>query len=353
MSISVVLLAYKEEENLKFLLPSIIENIKKTGEEYEILVIDTMQPLDNTKEVCEIFGAKYINQEESNFGGAFKTGIKYASKDKFLILDSDGSHDPKYIIDIYRKFVEGKFDVVIGSRYTKGGKTFDSKSSIMMSKLLNFMFRVCLGIKAKDISTDYRMYDTKLLKSVGEELQNKNYDILQEVLLKLKLKKENLKIGEVPIVFKKRVFGESKRKLILFIIDYIKSLVKLTCIRYPVIKNFVLYGCFGVIGAIIEFSVFSICIKTISNAEISNIIGAGCGFMFTFLMNTLLNFKVKTKILKRLIKYGCICLGGLIFSTVSIHILKDNVNIYLFKFILIIIVSVAQFILNKLITYKN
>ena len=105
MGISVVLLAYKEEENLKVLLPQIIENVEKTGEEFEILVIDTAEPLDNTKGVCEEFGARYINQEEPAFAGAFKTGIKYAEKDKFLILDSDGSHNPKYIPDLYKKFV--------------------------------------------------------------------------------------------------------------------------------------------------------------------------------------------------------------------------------------------------------
>ena len=84
MSISVVILAYKEEENLRVLLPQIIENVEKTKEDYEILLIDTAEPLDNTKEVCEQFGARYINQEDPAFAGAFRTGIKYAKKDKFL-----------------------------------------------------------------------------------------------------------------------------------------------------------------------------------------------------------------------------------------------------------------------------
>ena len=156
MGISVVLLAYKEAENLKILLPQIIENVKKTGEEYEILVVDTKEPLDNTKEVCEEFKARYINQEEPAFAGAFKTGIKYAKMDKFLILDSDGSHNPASIPDIHKKFVSENCDVVIGSRYVKGGITNDAKSSVIMSKILNTMFRVFLGIKAKDISTHYR-----------------------------------------------------------------------------------------------------------------------------------------------------------------------------------------------------
>ena len=231
MAINVVLLAYKEEENLKVLLPQIKEQVEKCGEEYEILVIDTEKALDNTEVVCKEHGAKYINQEYPGFGGAFRTAIKYADKDKFLIMDSDGSHPPKNIPEIHAKFVNEKCDVVIGSRYVEGGVTNDAKSSIIMSHLLNFAFRVCLGLNAKDLSTDYRMYHTEQLKQV--ELECENYDVLEEVLLKLKLNKpdKNLKFGEVPINFQKRLYGESKRQLLKFIISYIKTLIRLIMIR--------------------------------------------------------------------------------------------------------------------------
>lgn len=231
MGISVALLAYKEAENLKVLLPQIIEQVEKCGEEYEILVIDTEKPLDNTAEVCAEYGAVYINQEFPGFGGAFRTAIRRAQKDKFLILDSDGSHPPKNIPDLYQMFATGRYDVVIGSRYVKGGRTDDAKSSIVMSHMLNFAFRICLGISAKDISTDYRMYDTEQLKKV--DLTCTNYDVLQEVLLKLKLNKTDrkLRIGETPIYFQKRLYGESKRQLLKFIISYIRTIIRLTWMR--------------------------------------------------------------------------------------------------------------------------
>ncbi len=231
MGISVCLLAYKEEENLRVLLPQIIEEVKKCGEEYEILVVDTAKPLDNTKGVCEEFGARYINQEEPGFGGAFRTGIKYATMSKFLIMDSDGSHPPKKIPEIYKMFMNGKYDVVIGSRYVAGGVTNDAKSSQIMSHMLNFAFRICLGLNANDLSTDYRMYHTKALKKVN--LTCENYDVLEEVLLRLKLNKKDqeLHIGEVPIKFEKRMYGESKRQLVKFIISYVKTLFRLIGVR--------------------------------------------------------------------------------------------------------------------------
>ena len=147
-----------------------------------------------------------------------------------LVLDSDGSHDPKYIPDMYKKFVEG-YDVVIGSRYTKGGSTSDAKSSQVMSAILNFMFRLFLGIKAKDMSTNFRIYDTSTFKDI--KLRCVNYDVLEEILLEMKLKKgkAGFKIAEVPISFNKRIYGQSKRRLIPFIISYIGTLARLTARR--------------------------------------------------------------------------------------------------------------------------
>jgi len=229
MGLSVVLLSYQEAENLRVLLPQIIHNVRQCGEAYEVIVVDVNPSLDNTEEVCKEFGVDYYLQEEPCFGGAFRTAIKYAKKDKFLIMDSDGSHDPKYIPDIYHKFVEENNDVVIGSRYVKGGKTNDELSSQIMSKVLNTVFRISLGIKANDISTDYRMYKTAYLKQV--KLTCNNYDVLQEVLLKMKIKKPSLMIGEVPISFKKRIMGESKRQLIKFVLSYIVTLCRLVRLR--------------------------------------------------------------------------------------------------------------------------
>ena len=230
-----VLLSYKEEENLRVFLPQIKEKLQECGEPYEILVVDSREPLDNSRAVCEENGVRYVNQEEKGFGGAFRAGIRYAEYQKFFIMDSDGSHNPQYIPDIYRVFMEERADVAIGSRYTEGGVNNDSVISQIMSHILNTVYGFVLGIRAKDMSTDFRLYHTCRLKEVGPDLICVNYDVLQEVLLKLKLNKQargkKLKVVETPITFDKRLFGNSKRRLIAFIISYMKSVFYLSWIR--------------------------------------------------------------------------------------------------------------------------
>lgn len=227
--ITVALLAYREADNLKILLPRIISNMEKVGIPYTIEVIDGVDTADETPEICAEYCALYYNQEQAGFGGAFRTAIKYADRRLFLILDGDGSHNPDYIPEMYEKYVTENCDLVIGSRYTKGGKTFDSKTSVIMSKILNTVFRLFIGIRAQDISTDFRLYDTEALKAV--ETESVNYDVLQEVLLKLKLNNPGIKIAEIPITFEKRVYGQSKRRLIPFILSYIRTLFRLIGIR--------------------------------------------------------------------------------------------------------------------------
>lgn len=233
--ISVVLLAYREEESLKILFPRLIEKIDSLNEEYEMIVVDTAQPQDNTKDVCDKYGAIYVNQEDPGFGGAYRKGISVMKGDKMLVLDSDGSHNPIYIPDIYNKFIEG-YDVVIGSRYTKGGKTEDAVSSRIMSHILNGIYRIVTGVKAKDLSTNFRMYRADVLREI--KLTCTNYDVLEEVLLLMKLKVgKNFKVAEIPITFNKRLAGESKRRLIPFIISYIKTMFRLIGIRIRSGKN--------------------------------------------------------------------------------------------------------------------
>lgn len=227
--ICIVLLVYDEAENLKWILPQIFENIKKTGEDFNILVVDSEKSLDNSNEVCKQFQVRYVRQEYPGFGGAYRTAIKYALGESFLILDSDGQHSPQDIPKLVNMYAHGEYDIVIGSRYVKGGDTNENIILIAMSRILNYIFRMCLGIKAYDISTNFRIYNLKQMKQC--DLECVNFDVLQEILLKMKLNNAGLKIGEVPISLNHRAYGKSKRKWLPFIMSYGMSLLKLTGLR--------------------------------------------------------------------------------------------------------------------------
>ena len=230
MSISVVIPAYKEAENLRILLPELNQVLLSLNEPHEILVVDTTEPMDNTSQVCAEFGARYVPRTNGNaYGDAIRTGIAEAAHQALLIMDGDGSHEPKEIpnfVEIYQQ----DNDLVIGSRYVKGGFTDNSFILKSMSLALNITYRLFFNIKINDVSNSFRLYDSQKLKSL--ELECDNFDIVEEILIKLFVRYQALKVKEHPIRFQKRMFGETKRDLVKFIFSYIFTIGKLLKIKY-------------------------------------------------------------------------------------------------------------------------
>lgn len=222
--LSVVIPAYLEEENLRILLPRINAVLNDMKISYEILVIDTLVAKDNTKSVCEEFNALYINRQGgNNYGDAVRTGISSAQGELTIFMDADGSHTPEFIRDIYEN--RGGNDVVVASRYIAGGDTDNSKILILMSLVVNVVYSFVLGLNCKDVSNSFKLYITSDIKEIN--LRCDNFDIVEEILFRLKRNKSDLKIKEIPYVFKKRMFGNTKRNLFLFMLSYIFTLLKL------------------------------------------------------------------------------------------------------------------------------
>lgn len=222
--LSIIISAYLEAENLKEILPRINKTLNQMNVKYEVIVVDTVMPMDNTRAICKDNDAYYINREGRNdYGDAVRTGIKQTRGDYCLFMDGDGSHSPEFIKHLYES--KDGFDVVIASRYIKGGNTENNILLITMSRIINLVYSKFLHLECHDVSNSFKLYNTSLLKEV--HLVSKNFDIIEEILVKLKRKKKDLKINEIPGSFKKRMCGNTKRNLLLFTISYIFTLIKL------------------------------------------------------------------------------------------------------------------------------
>ena len=225
MSINIILPSYKEAENLTELLPIIKKAVSNIGQPYEILIIDTMIKTDNTDEICKKNNCTYINRENgNNYGDAIRTGINKASNKYTVVMDADGSHNPNDIIRFYAEIEKG-YDLIIGSRYIHGGNSHNGVILKFMSYVLNMTYRFFFGIKVKDVSNSFRMYKTEQLKALS--LECNNFDIVEEIIIKLLNKNTNFRILEIPVFFDQRMYGESKRNLVKFIFSYIATIKRL------------------------------------------------------------------------------------------------------------------------------
>ncbi|MGB7994310.1 glycosyltransferase [Methanoregula sp.] len=215
---------YLEEENLRLLLPRLVHELKLTGDPFEILIIDTMQVMDNTKEVCEANGAIYISRHGgNNYGDAIRTGVARVQGEYTIFMDADGSHSPEFINNLYRH--RNEYDIVIASRYIEGGSTDNTWLLILMSYITNLTYAVILNLQYKDISNSFKLYKTAWLKELT--LRCKNFDIVEEILYKIKKNHKELTVLEIPYSFKQRLFGHTKRNLFVFILTYIVTIIRL------------------------------------------------------------------------------------------------------------------------------
>jgi dolichol-phosphate mannosyltransferase len=224
VALSITIPAYLEAENLAVMLPLIKEAAAALVPNYEVLIVDTEQPMDNTAEVCAANGVRHVHRSGGNtYGDAIRTIIAEAKGDYILCMDADGSHSPNYFASMWAERTH--YDIVIGSRYAPGGHTENPKVLIFMSYVLNLTFRIVFSIHAKDVTNSFRLYRSSIFN--GLRLESNDFDILEELLIKVTLRRPPATIGEVPVTFARRKAGESKRKLVQFAFGYLKTLKRL------------------------------------------------------------------------------------------------------------------------------
>jgi dolichol-phosphate mannosyltransferase len=225
LELSVVMPAYREAENLSLLLPRLRSTLDAlVPGRYEVLVVDTTRSRDETALVCRQNGVDWVARAPDGcFGDAIRTGVSLARGERVLFLDADGSHPPEFIPQLYARRDDA--DVVVASRYVEGGFTENVFALRWMSRILNWTYSVVLGLDCKDVSNSFKLYRGAWLKEL--RLRCDNFDVVEEILIKIARRHPGARIVEVPFTFKNRMFGETKRSLPLFIASYVWTMLKL------------------------------------------------------------------------------------------------------------------------------
>jgi dolichol-phosphate mannosyltransferase len=146
-------------------------------------------------------------------GGGGRDGFLEALRLKagaVVEMDADLSHQPKHLPALLLPLSRGKADVVLGSRYTEGGKDIDRPlHRRLVSAFAQRYLKWVLGLKVKDPSTGYRAYSKKALEALSvATLRARDPFTVSEILFRCF--RADLRVVEVPIEFVDRTRGESK-----------------------------------------------------------------------------------------------------------------------------------------------
>ena len=219
--LTIIIPSLNESDNLKKLIPEIKSEIGKKFT-YEIFIIDGINKDNKTLKITKKNSIRYLNRIRNNdYGNAVRLGIKKSTGKYILFMDGDYSHNPKFILKLYENKL---YDVVIASRYVPGGKTDNGLLSETLSRFLNKFYNIILNLELEDVSNSFKLYNTKMIKRL--HLSCNHFDIIEEIIFKLKKNNDKIKFLEVPYHFKQRKFGKSKRNFFV-IIAYLFSILKL------------------------------------------------------------------------------------------------------------------------------
>ena len=211
MKTIVTLPTYNESQTIQ----EIIEKIFSLKDDIEIIVVDDDSP-DGTGRLLDTLKGKYPNLDvihrsgKRGRGTAGVVGFKRALQkrgDYIIEMDADLSHDPAYIPSFINEM--NNADIVIGSRYTKGGRDVE-RSTIrnVISLLANTYIRYMLGMtNVKDCTSGFRCFKSDVLKAIDlDNIKSVGPSIVTEILYRCK----PYRIKEIPIIFKERAGGRSK-----------------------------------------------------------------------------------------------------------------------------------------------
>jgi len=211
--IAVTVPTYNEKDNIIKLITQVHEFLPQA----DILVVDDSSP-DGTADIVKdymkenSFVKLKVRSVKEGLGAAYVDGFQTLIDQEYEVIyqmDADFSHQPKYLPEMLQEIEQG-YDVVIGSRYVRGGGTRNwSFIRKLISRGGSLYASTVLGLKINDVTGGYKCWRASTLKDViRTPLKLSGFGFQIEMSFRTHLMKAKLK--EIPIIFPDREEGESK-----------------------------------------------------------------------------------------------------------------------------------------------
>lgn len=207
--LSIVVPIYNEERQLEAVIRALMATPCPIEREW-IFVEDSSTDASLTilKRLAAEFSFKIIEQKPNQGkGAAVIRGFRQATGDLIMIQDADFEYDPNDVPSLLAPLLEGKADVVYGSRFKKSGSQVHRTYHYFVNRFLTVVSNLLSGIYLTDMETCYKIFRADLIKSMN--LTSKRFGI--EVELTAYVAKIRARIFELPISYFPRTRLQGKK----------------------------------------------------------------------------------------------------------------------------------------------
>ncbi len=206
--LSIIIPVYNEKDTILILL-SKVEEVKLPINK-DIIIVDDFST-DGTRELLKNFENKYsiiYHNKNKGKGAAVLTALSYITGEIILIQDADLEYDPKDYIKLLNPILEGKSEVVYGSRVlNKMNNNWTHPQLYIGSRLITVLAFLLYFEWISDVTTCYKAFT----KEVSDKLNLKSNGFEFDAEITAKILKLKYKIREIPINYYPRSYSEGKK----------------------------------------------------------------------------------------------------------------------------------------------
>lgn len=354
---------YNEKENLDELVRRVQQACSSAGLSAELVIVDDNSP-DGTgaraEELAKTENIKVVHRSgKLGLSSAVLEGFKAAGGSTLVVMDADLSHPPEKIPEMVSKIESGEADVVVGSRYVKGGSVENwpftrrivSKGATLLARWLT---------KVKDPMSGFFALKRSVID--GVPLDPVGYKIGLEILVKGRY----AKAAEVPIHFANRKAGKSKLGGGEYL-RYIDHVIMLYEYRKPWLSRYIKFSAIGGLGAVINTAVLWTANEIFFVYYLrASVLAFSVAVTCNYFLNRKWTYRSKGNMPKQYSQFLAVSAFGLILNLIilkgivdgvmpALDVGRDKASIYLVvaNLVTIFIVSIFNFFVNSLWTFRH